>query len=94
MESWVLLQSVQRGFWPCPFSQKERAKISWLQEVLGPGRHRELEEGEDLHLKSSSFFQTSGVVFFKITTITMTHDFHGWCILITNASLFCVYALH
>lgn len=30
-----------------------------------------------------------GVLFFKITT-TMTHYFHGWCILITNACLFCL----
>ncbi|PKU34346.1 hypothetical protein llap_15350 [Limosa lapponica baueri] len=56
---------------------EKRAKISWFQEVLGPGRHGELEEGGDLHLKNSRFLQTSGVVFFKITTIIMTHDLHG-----------------
>lgn len=53
-----------------------------------PGRHREMEKGGDLNLKSSSFFQTTGVVFSKPIAIILTHYFYGWHILIKNDHLF------
>lgn len=59
------------------------SRRSWIQVGMGNWKKVEI-----CTLRAPASCRL-GVLFFKITT-TMTHYFHGWCILITNACLFCL----